>query len=51
MKSSSVMTKSSGGVWDLAAWPQLERAPLMHWIADRSSEKVSRQRNQDIVEL
>ena len=50
MKSSSELTRSIGGGWDLVACPQLERAPLMHCIADRSKEKVSRQCNQDMVE-
>ena len=29
-KLSSEMTKSKGGVWDLAALPQLDRALLIH---------------------
>ena len=49
VKASSELTKSIGGAGDLAACPQLERAPLMHCIAYRSSENVSRQRNHDIV--
>ena len=43
---SSEQTRSRGGMWDLAACPTLERAPLMHWIAERSREKVIRLRSQ-----
>ena len=43
------MARSIGG-GDLVAWPQPERTPLMHWMADRRSEKVRRQRNQNKVE-
>ena len=35
---------------DLVAQPQLEQAPLMHWIADRRSEKVRQQCNQNKVD-
>ena len=38
------------GGGDLAVWPQVEQAPLMHWMADWSREKVRPQRNQDMVE-
>ena len=43
------MARSMGG-GDLIAWPQLDRAPLMHWMAERRREKVRRQRSQDMVE-
>ena len=33
------MTRSIGGVWSMVACPQLERAPLIHWIADRRRQK------------
>ena len=46
---SSEMARSMGGD-DLIAWPQLDRAPLMHWMAERRREKVRRQRSQDMVE-
>ena len=49
MQQSSEIAKSMGG-GDLAAWPLLERAPLMHWMAERRREKVRRQCNQDMVE-
>ena len=42
------MARSMGGA--LMAWPQLERAPLIHWMAERSNENVSRQRSQAMVE-
>ena len=35
----------------LCACPQIERAPLIHWMAERNSEKATRQRTQDMVEL
>ena len=38
------------GGGDLIAWPRLDRAPLMHWMAERRREKVRRQRSQDMVE-
>ena len=41
------MARSTGGT--LMAWPQLERAPLMHWMAERSNENVRRQRSQDMA--
>ena len=42
------MARSMGGA--LMAWPQLERAPLIHWMAERSNENVSRQCSQAMVE-
>ena len=42
------MARSMGGA--LMAWPQLERAPLIHWMAERSNENVSRQRSQAMVD-
>ena len=33
------MTRSIGGVWSMAACPQLEQTPLIHWIADQRREK------------
>ena len=39
------------GDGDLRACPQLERAPLIHWMAERNREKATRQRSQDMVEL
>ena len=38
------------GGGDFVPWPQLKRAPLMHWMADQRRENVKRQRNQDMVE-
>ena len=49
MQQSSEIAKSMADE-DLAAWPLLERAPLMHWTAERRREKVGRQRSQNIVE-
>ncbi len=46
---SSELTKSIGGCF--RAWPRLYFAPCMHWIAERRSENVKRQRSQDMVEL
>ena len=48
---SSDAARSAGGLVNLAAGPQHERAPLMDWMAERRSEKVSLLRSQDIVEL
>ena len=50
-KSSSDTTKSTGGICDLAACPQLERAPRMHWIPALRRETVSWQRIHDKVAL
>ena len=33
------MTRSIGGVWSMVVCPQLERAPLIHWIADHRRQK------------
>lgn len=38
------------GGGDLVAWPTLEQAPLMHWMAEQRRENVRWQRNQDMVE-
>ena len=46
----SKLTKSSGG-GILQANPWLDLDPLMHWIAQRSKEKFSRQCNHAMVEL
>ncbi len=35
----------------LRAWPRLDLAPHMHWIAKQRSENVKRQHSQDTVEL
>ena len=39
------MARSMGG-GDLVAWPQLEWAPLMHWMAEQRKENVRWQLNQ-----
>ena len=44
------MTRSTCGR-ALQAWPWLEREPRIHWMADRNSEKVRRQRSQEMVVL
>ena len=31
------------GGGDLVAWPQLDRGSLIHWIAERRRERVTRQ--------
>ena len=46
MSFDSELTKSTD-VADEQGEPQLERTPLMHWITERSREKVSLHRNQD----
>ena len=50
MSFDSELTKSTDDA-DEQGEPQLERAPLIHWIAERIREKVSLHRNQDRVEL
>ena len=47
----SSITRSIGGVVDFDALPAVDRAPLMAWIEDLSSENASRHLSQLIVEL
>ena len=47
----SSITRSIGGVADFDALPAVDRAPLMAWMEDLSSENESRHLSQLIVEL
>ena len=42
------MIRSMGGA--LLAWPQLEQAPLLLWMAERSNGTVWQQHSQAVVE-
>ena len=46
----SALTRSIGR-GDLEAWPQEERAPLIHWMADLRRENERRHLSQERVEL
>ena len=47
----SSITRSIGGVADFDALPAVDRAALMAWMEDLSSENESRHLSQLIVEL
>ena len=50
LKLTSDVARSTGGLMNLAACPRQDRAPLIHWMAERMSEKVSLLPSQDIIE-